>query len=206
MTRCSSAVASTAAPEAHRGGRGAPGRLSTAVSGGTNRLVVATGRLVVVGGLGLLLAACTSTPMASRSLAKGASGGAKLHTTAATPTAVPSTSTSTSPPATDEQANSINVEISGNSVVLQFVSSDLTGSLETADPAFSDDGMAFSFVIEGVSYGGAAVTSSAASGPIAEASAARTNGGVAVQVSLRSTETSYQFGLGHDLVGVSFPS
>jgi hypothetical protein len=144
--------------------------------------------------------------MASRHLVHAASGGGKPHATATTATTVPSTTTSTNPPSTNQQASSINVEISGNSVVLQFVSSDLTGSLQTADPAFSEGGTVFTFVIEGVSYAGAAVTSSAPSGPIAEASAARTSGGVAVQVSLRSAESSYQFGLGHDLVGVSFPS
>jgi hypothetical protein len=90
-------------------------------------------------------------------------------------------------------------------VLIQFASSDLSGSLQTADPGFSAGGTVFSFLVEGVSYSGAPVTASSSSttGLVDQAVASAATGGVSVRVTLRSPATAYQLGLGHDEVGLT---
>jgi hypothetical protein len=89
--------------------------------------------------------------------------------------------------------------------VIQFASSDLSGSLQTADPEFTAGGTIFSFQVEGVSYSGSPVTaaSTSASGLIGQVVASADPNGVSVRVTLRSPATNYQLGLGHDLVGLT---
>ncbi len=125
------------------------------------------------------------------------------------PTSSTSSTTTTSPttpttPGQGETTGSITIQISGASAIVQFVSSSLTGSLQTADPAFGGAGTSFSFLVRGVSYSGSPVTTTASTGMIAQVTAAQSSGGVEIRVSLRSAATNYQFGLGHDLVGVTF--
>ena len=129
------------------------------------------------------------------------------HKSSASTTSVPSatTTTATTAPAQSLQASSIQVQITGSSAEVQFASSDLSGSLQTADPGFSAGGTIFSFLVEGVLYSGAPVTatSTSTSGLISQVVASAAPDGVSVRVTLRSQATSYQLGLGHDLVGLT---
>jgi hypothetical protein len=120
----------------------------------------------------------------------------------ATTTTTSGTTTSSAPPV---QASSIQLQITGSTVVVQFASSDLSGSLATADPGFSAGGTVFSFLVQGVTYGGSPVTatSTSAAGLIDQVVALANPGGVSVRVTLRSEATSYQLGLGHNLVGLT---
>ena len=113
--------------------------------------------------------------------------------------------TATSAPAQSLRASSIQLQITGSSVEVQFASASLNGSLQTADPGFSSGGMIFSFLVEGVAYTGSPVTASStsASGLIGQVVASSAPDGVSVRVTLRSPATTYQLGLGHDLVGLT---
>jgi hypothetical protein len=147
-------------------------------------------------------AGCSSTPPSPKAPPA-------RHTSSASTTSVPSTTT-TAPPATTApaqslQASSIQVQVTGSSAVVQFASSDLSSSLQTADPGFSAGGTIFSFLVEGVSYSGAPVTATSTSttGLISQVVASADPNGVSVRVTLRSEATGYQLGLGHDLVGLT---
>jgi hypothetical protein len=143
------------------------------------------------------------------SSAHPSSHAARRRSSAST-TSIPSASTTTTPTATSAppgslQASSIQLQITGSTAVIQFASADLNGSLQTADPGFSAEGMIFSFLVEGVAYSGSPVTTSStsASGLIGQVVASAAPDGVSVRVTLRSPATSYQLGLGHDLVGLT---
>ena len=150
--------------------------------------------------LAAVAAGCSSAPPSSKAPPA-------RHKSSASTTSVPlaTTTTPTTAPAQSLQASSIQVQITGSSAEVQFASSDLSGSLQTADPGFSAGGTIFSFLVEGVSYSGAAVTttSTSTSGLISQVVASADSNGVSVRVTLRSQATSYQLGLGHDLVGLT---
>jgi hypothetical protein len=156
------------------------------------------GMILVLGAAG-----CSSGHPASPATSTPHKSNAPTTTVRATTTTAPSvTTTSGAPPVS---ASSIQLQITGSTVVVQFASSDLSGSLATADPGFSAGGTIFSFLVQGVTYGGSPVTatSTSAAGLIDQVVASANPGGVSVRVTLRSEATTYQLGLGHDLVGLT---
>jgi hypothetical protein len=133
------------------------------------------------------------------------------HHAATTTTGAPTTTTTSTPPVTTaantappEQASTVQVQINGATTIVTFDSSDLSGTLQTANPGFNASGTTFTFTISGVSYSGTPVTTTAAgTGLISQVVVSGTSGGASVVVSLRSAASHDEFGLGRDTVGVS---
>ncbi|GEM_PF-5403440 len=95
--------------------------------------------------------------------------------------------------------------VAGSTATIQFTSAAVSGSLKPTSPAFNSAGTQFTFTITGVTYtGGHVYGTGSPQDLISEVEVSSASNGVSVVVSLRSARSKYQFGLGHDQVGVSF--
>lgn len=151
-------------------------------------------------------AGCSSTPVASKPTIPRAKGRPAVPattstttTTSAPPTAAPASTTTTA-----IQTSSVTVQIAGASATIQFVSSNITGSLAPGTGSFSQGNTVYTFPVTGVAYSGAPATTTASGGLITSVTVAAASGGVTVTVQLSSAASRASLGLGHNEVGVQF--